>query len=135
MIALTCWKRSRQGGQLLVAPKVAPVIPFIIVPDMRKGSEGFVCATARLSREFAGVAQPVEHLICNQRVGGSNPFLCTRIYRESPSSSPDRLRRTRSADVDDDCRPQVTGGHAGDSRFVRVQKLGAAQRCHAPGQE
>ncbi len=22
----------------------------------------------------AGVAQPVEHLICNQRVGGSNPF-------------------------------------------------------------
>src|SRR5881227_450425 len=78
MIALTCWKRSRQGGQLLVAPKVAPVIPFIIVPDMRKGSEGFVCATARLSREFAGVAQPVEHLICNQRVGGSNPFASSR---------------------------------------------------------
>jgi hypothetical protein len=25
-------------------------------------------------RSFAGVAQVVEHLICNQRVGGSNPF-------------------------------------------------------------
>ena len=24
--------------------------------------------------EWAGVAQLVEHLICNQRVGGSNPF-------------------------------------------------------------
>ena len=26
----------------------------------------------------AGVAQPVEHLICNQRVGGSNPFASSR---------------------------------------------------------
>ena len=28
----------------------------------------------KLSRHRAGVAQLVEHLICNQRVGGSNPF-------------------------------------------------------------
>ena len=27
----------------------------------------------------AGVAQLVEHLICNQRVGGSNPFASSRI--------------------------------------------------------
>jgi hypothetical protein len=27
---------------------------------------------------FAGVAQLVEHLICNQRVGGSNPFASSR---------------------------------------------------------
>jgi hypothetical protein len=26
----------------------------------------------------AGVAQLVEHLICNQRVGGSNPFASSR---------------------------------------------------------
>ena len=26
------------------------------------------------NRPWAGVAQLVEHLICNQRVGGSNPF-------------------------------------------------------------
>ena len=28
---------------------------------------------------FAGVAQSVEHLICNQRVGGSNPFASSRV--------------------------------------------------------
>ena len=28
---------------------------------------------------FAGVAQLVEHLICNQRVGGSNPFASSRV--------------------------------------------------------
>ena len=27
---------------------------------------------------FAGVAQLVEHLICNQRVGGSSPFASSR---------------------------------------------------------
>ena len=27
----------------------------------------------------AGVAQLVEHLICNQRVGGSNPFASSRL--------------------------------------------------------
>ena len=27
----------------------------------------------------AGVAQPVEHLICNQRVGGSNPFASSSL--------------------------------------------------------
>ena len=27
---------------------------------------------------IAGVAQSVEHLICNQRVGGSNPFASSR---------------------------------------------------------
>ena len=31
-----------------------------------------LCAIYR--EVFAGVAQLVEHLICNQRVGGSNPF-------------------------------------------------------------
>ena len=29
--------------------------------------------------EFAGVAQLVEHLICNQRVRGSNPFASSRL--------------------------------------------------------
>ena len=27
-----------------------------------------------IERSYAGVAQLVEHLICNQRVGGSSPF-------------------------------------------------------------
>jgi len=29
---------------------------------------------------WAGVAQPVEHLICNQRVGGSNPFASSNNF-------------------------------------------------------
>ena len=33
---------------------------------------------ARLRGVFAGVAQLVEHLICNQRVGGSSPFASSR---------------------------------------------------------
>ena len=39
----------------------------------------------------AGVAQLVEHLICNQRVGGSNPFASSRIVAMSAP-----LRRSRS---------------------------------------
>src|SRR5208337_1538197 len=31
----------------------------------------------------AGVAQPVEHLICNQRVGGSNPFASSSLSADS----------------------------------------------------
>ena len=40
----------------------------------------------------AGVAQPVEHLICNQRVGGSNPFA-------SSSSLPSSCSRRNRAQV------------------------------------
>src|SRR5262252_3160637 len=43
---------------------------------MRKGSEEVLCLKAHTSD--AGVAQPVEHLICNQRVRGSNPFASSR---------------------------------------------------------
>ena len=32
---------------------------------------------------WAGVAQLVEHLICNQRVGGSSPFASSRILSHS----------------------------------------------------
>jgi hypothetical protein len=31
--------------------------------------------------DWAGVAQLVEHLICNQRVGGSNPFASSTLER------------------------------------------------------
>jgi hypothetical protein len=32
---------------------------------------------------WAGVAQLVEHLICNQTVGGSSPFASSRLRRQS----------------------------------------------------
>jgi hypothetical protein len=43
------------------------------------------------TKQQAGVAQLVEHLICNQRVGGSNPFASSRIVTLSAP-----LRRSRS---------------------------------------
>ena len=39
---------------------------------------------AARSAVWAGVAQLVEHLICNQRVGGSNPFVSSIFKSESP---------------------------------------------------
>jgi hypothetical protein len=60
---------------------------------MWKGSEGLVCAISATIHRFAGVAQLVEHLICNQRVRGSNPFASsreqrtkTRIFRQAADS-------------------------------------------------
>ena len=51
-----------------------------VVPAMRKcacANEGFTGRFFRVGR--AGVAQLVEHLICNQRVGGSNPFASSTL--------------------------------------------------------
>ena len=41
---------------------------------------------------WAGVAQLVEHLICNQRVGGSNPF-ASSIKGERPGRSGSKFFR------------------------------------------
>jgi hypothetical protein len=52
------------------------MVPFIIVPLKKKG---LVWQGAMLGHvPLAGVAQLVEHLICNQRVRGSNPFASSR---------------------------------------------------------
>ena len=58
----------------------ATVITLKIVPGIRKlkGRGAFTRARA-ISQ--AGVAQLVEHLICNQRVGGSNPFASSIFHR------------------------------------------------------
>src|SRR5207245_1470807 len=50
------------------------MVTFTIVPNNGSGSGDLtVPGEVQLSLN-AGVAQLVEHLICNQRVGGSNPF-------------------------------------------------------------
>jgi hypothetical protein len=56
------------------------MVTFRIVPDIRKGIEG-VLSLPRDGHDLttAGVAQLVEHLICNQRVRGSNPFASSSI--------------------------------------------------------
>jgi hypothetical protein len=43
-------------------------------PGHLNGIEGILVRVGRAGFRIAGVAQVVEHLICNQRVGGSNPF-------------------------------------------------------------
>jgi hypothetical protein len=45
----------------------------------------------------AGVAQLVEHLICNQRVGGSNPF-ASSTYKEEKETGPEKGCIGRRAD-------------------------------------
>jgi hypothetical protein len=56
---------------------IAVMILLIIVPASGRDQEDSRASMAKES-EFAGVAQLVEHLICNQRVGGSNPFASSR---------------------------------------------------------
>ena len=51
---------------------------FYGCPNKRKGIEGLVASCGVNLSHIAGVAQLVEHLICNQRVGGSNPFASSR---------------------------------------------------------
>jgi hypothetical protein len=57
----------------------AVMVTFKIVPDIRKGSQGVDRARKGHCLPTAGVAQLVEHLICNQRVRGSNPFASSSI--------------------------------------------------------
>ena len=58
----------------------AVMVTFTIVPDIRKGSQGADRARKGHGLPTAGVAQLVEHLICNQRVRGSNPFASSSIW-------------------------------------------------------
>jgi hypothetical protein len=56
---------------------------LISVPRMRREQVcplGFPVQRPFFGRFSAGVAQLVEHLICNQRVGGSNPFASSTHY-------------------------------------------------------
>jgi hypothetical protein len=56
---------------------ITAMVPSIIVP-LKKGISVRAVLGHRLSP--AGVAQLVEHLICNQRVRGSNPFASSRKW-------------------------------------------------------
>jgi hypothetical protein len=55
------------------------MVPFKVVPGDQEGIRGIVCALEGWIVSTAGVAQLVEHLICNQRVGGSNPSVSSSI--------------------------------------------------------
>jgi hypothetical protein len=55
-----------------------PYGTLINCPGHKEGIRRTFRALGAEESEFAGVAQLVEHLICNQRVGGSNPFASSR---------------------------------------------------------
>ena len=82
----------------------AVMVTFRIVPDIRKGSEGVLSPKReRPDPRPAGVAQLVEHLICNQRVRGSNPFASSSIgsgrqdtRRQSGAAAADRFFQRHS---------------------------------------
>ena len=61
----------------------------------------------------AGVAQLAEHLICNQRVRGSNPFASSRKIRGSPGGLPANDNRN----------------HIGGKRVLRETGLASADRA------
>jgi hypothetical protein len=71
---LDCFARAGAG-----CTQSAVMVTFKIVPDIRKGTQGADRARKGYCLLTAGVAQLVEHLICNQRVRGSNPFASSSI--------------------------------------------------------
>ena len=78
-----------------VARKMPFVLALMFVPAGRKNHAWFgIGVEPRLQ---AGVAQLVEHLICNQRVGGSNPFASSRIVTMSAPQGVAGASQTRRA--------------------------------------
>ena len=73
------------------------MVTFKIVPDIRRGFRGSrLCSKELLfPPKTAGVAQLVEHLICNQRVRGSNPFASSSIKKLQTEADPERRALAR----------------------------------------
>ena len=91
-------------------------------------------ARSAVCRRRALIAQLVEHLICNQGVGGSSPSGGTS--HSHPSASPPRLRASarRFALVFAACCTFLTDliGNAAIEPAARSQPLGAKARPHVP---
>ena len=68
-----------------VARHPGSVLAYLIVPEIWKGLGVYLCLRALVPD--AGVAQLVEHLICNQRVVGSNPIASSSM-RNSETNFP-----------------------------------------------
>jgi hypothetical protein len=58
--------------------KIPPCDNLSNCPGHLEGIKG-ILVSADTCPPYAGVAQSVEHLICNQGVGGSNPFASSSI--------------------------------------------------------
>ena len=84
-----------------VCPRATGVLILCSVP--RIPGSAFVCLRGivlgppgRCLGYRAGVAQLVEHLICNQTVGGSNPFASSTRYRKCGTQKPPQVEEISS---------------------------------------
>ena len=57
----------------------SPCDSLVNCPGHLAGIRGISLREGASFLRIAGVAQSVEHLICNQGVGGSNPFASSRV--------------------------------------------------------
>ena len=98
-------------GRSSVAAVVTPVLLLDLWRTRRglpKNMTGWFGLGAWQVGSRAGVAQLVEHLICNQRVGGSNPFV-------SSNSAPFCCSKSSIADAEHTPQPR-------SRRFVRERR-------------
>ena len=70
-----CWLRKPLGRLLIEGRRYAKVTSAAHSARALLRVPLLGLQRARGKAVWAGVAQLVEHLICNQRVGGSNPFV------------------------------------------------------------
>ena len=73
---------------------------------------------------LAGVAQLVEHLICNQRVGGSNPFASSKCFVSSRTAEARSGKIPVRSSFREKRPPKGSTGEAEHAKIVRAAKLG-----------
>ena len=77
----------------------------------------------------AGVAQLVEHLICNQRVGGSNPFASSSLSAYSRGNGRRALVEVSGVGFNKSGTCSALRGHGGvPASNRRLELLGSNQR-------
>ena len=88
-VAVRSSNASTAGFQRVQPPRLHPEDHETLCPKPRITKKCVMCLAIRSPFGYnylvwaAGVAQPVEHLICNQRVGGSNPFASSSLSADS----------------------------------------------------
>src|ERR1700723_4717198 len=106
---------SRQGTVSYVEDHCLRVTAMLKLA-LRRTLRGHCCASCSgATREQiavrAGVAQLVEHLICNQRVGGSNPFASSSLPARIVGSDfpSQRKSRDQQASFEPEATPKAGG--------------------------
>ena len=83
---------------------------------------------------WAGVAQPVEHLICNQRVGGSNPFASSKSFVSKRRRMRDEIKIPVRFSFQRSALPKDLPGRPNAEGLPREAKHGSTKYAEAmPG--